>query len=293
MRGDASATEGAATVTPEQGVDALEVKPNVNTSVVFGWPKKLPKPKLNGNQATYANADAGMDYRVQALRTGSETFVDIKDAKTVQRLIAKKGPAQGRLALQFPVTLDGVSAKKETDGSISFVDAKGSVVSHLAAPAAWDAKMNTQAGIPANTSETRLDVTARGKNKAIITVSIDAGWAKSADRQFPITIDPTYASGSINANFDTYVQSDIANTDYSTATELRAGTYNGGGVVARSYVHFPIEKRGWHAYLRVRAWGPDNTKCNINYFCRSANYQFAKSVWSIYASAIGAGWIFW
>jgi len=238
--GDASATGGAATVTPEQGVDALEVKPNVNTSVVFGWPKKLPKPKLNGNQATYANADAGMDYRVQALRTGSETFVDIKDAKTVQRLIAKKGPAQGRLAVQFPVTLDGVSAKKEADGSVSFVDAKGSVVSHLAAPAAWDAKMNTRAGIPANTSETRLDVTARGKNKAIITVSIDAGWAKSADRQFPITIDPTYASGSINANFDTYVQSDIANTDYSTATELRAGTYNGGGVVARSYVHFPI-----------------------------------------------------
>lgn len=238
--GDASATGGAATVTPEQGVDALEVKPNVNTSVVFGWPKKLPKPKLNGNQATYANADAGMDYRVQALRTGSETFVDIKDAKTVQRLIAKKGPAKGRLAVEFPVTLDGVSAKKEADGSVSFVDAKGSVVSHLAAPAAWDAKMNTRAGIPANTSETRLDVTARGKNKAIITVSIDAGWAKSADRQFPITIDPTYASGSINANFDTYVQSDIANTDYSTATELRAGTYNGGGVVARSYVHFPI-----------------------------------------------------
>ena len=56
---------------------------------------------------------------------------------------------------------------------------------------------------------------------------------------------------------------------------------------------FSIEKRGWRAYLRVRAWGPDNTKCNRNYFCRSANYQFAKSVWSIYASSIGAGWIFW
>ena len=163
--GDASASGGAATVAPSLGVDALEVKPDVNTSVVFGWPKKLPKPKLQGNEATYANADSGVDYRVQALRTGSETFVDVKDAKSVKRLIAKNGPAKGRLAIDFPVTLDGLAVKKESDGSVSFLDSKNKVVSHLAAPAAWDATMNEKAGIPANTTETRIDVTTRARTR--------------------------------------------------------------------------------------------------------------------------------
>ncbi|WP_415544877.1 hypothetical protein [Dermacoccus barathri] len=237
--GDTSASGGAATVQADQGVDALEVKPDANTSVVFGWPKKLPKPKLVGNEATYANADSGMDYRVQVLRRGMETFVDIKDAKTVERLIAKNGPAKGRLAVDFPVKLDGVGAKKESDGSVSFVDGDGKVVSHVAAPGAWDAKLIEKAGIPANPTDTRLDVTSKGKNKAIITVSVDAAWAKSSARQFPITIDPTYASGSINASFDAWVQSD-SSTDHSTDAELRAGTFNGGATVARSYISFPI-----------------------------------------------------
>ncbi|WP_182434728.1 DNRLRE domain-containing protein [Dermacoccus abyssi] len=237
--GDASASGGSARVTADQGVDALEVKPDVNTSVVFGWPKKLPKPKLKGSEATYANADSGVDYRVQALRRGMETFVDVKDAKTVERLIAKNGPAKGRLAVEFPVKLDGVSAKKEADGSVSFVDGDGKVVSHVAAPGAWDAKVIEKAGIPASTTDTRLDVTSKGKNKAIITVSVDAGWARSGARQFPITIDPTYASGSINASFDTWVQSD-SSSDHSTDSELRAGTFNGGATVARSYLNFPL-----------------------------------------------------
>ena len=58
---------------------------------------------------------------------------------------------------------------------------------------------------------------------------------------FPITIDPTYASGgTVTASFDTYVSSQYHTTAYSSATELRVGTYNGGGDKYRSFLTFPL-----------------------------------------------------
>jgi RHS repeat-associated protein len=58
-------------------------------------------------------------------------------------------------------------------------------------------------------------------------------------RVFPVTVDPTYASASVAPSFDAYVQSNVVNTDYSPATELRVGTYDWGTTKARSFINFP------------------------------------------------------
>ena len=59
-------------------------------------------------------------------------------------------------------------------------------------------------------------------------------------RVFPITIDPTYASANVTTSFDTYVSKQYPTATYSTATEIRVGTYNGGVDAVRSFLTFPL-----------------------------------------------------
>lgn len=56
------------------------------------------------------------------------------------------------------------------------------------------------------------------------------------ETEFPVVIDPQVT---LSKGFDTYVQTD-ATVDTSARTYLQMGTYNGGGVVARPIIHFPI-----------------------------------------------------
>ncbi len=209
-----------------------------NREVVFGWGKGIGAPKLKGNTATYPGS-AGVDVRVEATRTGFESFFDVKDAATLNSLVLADGPAKGRVGVSFPVKTKGLTAKAETDGSVSFTDGKGVTRSRLVPPRAWDAKVDPRSGLPGE-APARLDVTQQGKGKATVTVSVDASWAKDPARVFPITLDPTYATGSnISPSFDTRVQTDGGTLDYSSDTELRVGTFNGGSTVARSFIMFP------------------------------------------------------
>jgi hypothetical protein len=57
--------------------------------------------------------------------------------------------------------------------------------------------------------------------------------------QFPVTVDPTYAPGTIYPTFDTFVQTVYLNTDLSGLSELRLGTPDGGASKARAFLNFP------------------------------------------------------
>lgn len=47
----------------------------------------------------------------------------------------------------------------------------------------------------ANESPVAMTVTQQGTGLATLTLTPDEAWLASQDRQFPVTIDPTYASG--------------------------------------------------------------------------------------------------
>lgn len=205
--------------------------------VVFGWGRGVGAPKTRANTATFPGS--GFDVRVEATRDGFESFFDVKDAATLNSLVLADGPAKGRVGVSFPVKTKGLTASLGKDGSVSFTDAKGVVRSRLAPPRAWDAAVDPKSGVPAAETPARLDVVQQGKGKATVTVSVDAAWAKDSARVFPVTIDPTYAAGAnIAPSFDTRVQTG-GTLDYSSDTELRVGTFNGGATVARSFIMFP------------------------------------------------------
>lgn len=238
----ADRTAKGATQTDLAGAHEKPGKAKQAREVTLGWAGALGKPVLSGTTATYKDVKPGVDLTVDARRTGYETHLVINTPQALAALAdaAKGGP----VSWAIPVKTKGLTARGETDGSVSFVDADGQVASRLAAPIAWDGVLDEHSGNRVNESRVAMTVTQKGAGKAVVTLTPNQDWLTSADRVFPVTIDPTYASASVTANFDTYASSAFPTAEYYTDTELRVGTYNGGGDKYRSFLQFPLPTFG-------------------------------------------------
>ena len=204
--------------------------------VTLGWDGKLGTPVLSGTTATYKDVKPGVDLVVDARRDGYETHLVINTPAALAAL--KAGAKDAPVAWDIPVKTKGLTARAEKNGGVSFVDADGQVASFIAPPLAWDDAVDAKSGNRVNESQVKLSVTQKGSGKAVLTLTPDQDWLTSGDRKFPVTIDPTYASGSMTTTSDTYVSSAYPTASYASSTELRVGTYNGGGDKYRSFLKF-------------------------------------------------------
>lgn len=132
---------------------------------------------------------------------------------------------------------------KAADGGVDFTDARGEVVSRVAAPVAWDGAVDERSGERSAQVPVSVTVVQRGVGRAVLTFSVDRGWALSPEQVFPITVDPTYASSRARPVMDTFVQSG-SSANNSASTELKVGTFDGGVTKARAYLNFANEFRG-------------------------------------------------
>ncbi|MFJ3216708.1 ricin-type beta-trefoil lectin domain protein [Kitasatospora sp. NPDC086801] len=99
----------------------------------FGWLGKLPKPKLEGNKATYVNARPGVDLVLEATRTGFEQFLIVKDRSAV----AQTG------TMTIPLDTTGLTVSPQQAGSIQLLDkATGKSAVKIPAPVMWDAAID-------------------------------------------------------------------------------------------------------------------------------------------------------
>ena len=196
--------------------------------VTLGWGGgRLGAPVLAGSTATYKDVKRGVDLVVDARRTGYETHLMINTPAALRQL--KATGTGGVLSWQIPVKTKGLTARAEKDGSVSFVDADGQVASVIAAPRAWDAAVDVRSGNRVNESPVAMTVTQQGPNRAVLTLTPDQGWLLDSARVFPVTIDPTYATGANTIpSIDAYVSSAFPTANYASSTELRVGTYDGG-----------------------------------------------------------------
>jgi RHS repeat-associated protein len=229
-----TATLEAPSTTENDIVSIDEGKSGAGVSLA--WMGKLGEPTLSGGRATYVDVQPGVDLTVDVLRNGFEQSMVVKSAAALAGLSG--GGAE--VSWSLPVKTRGLTARSEDDGSVSFVDAKDVVVSRFAAPKAWDAGVDPRSGEHTSTAPVRLTVAHRGEGAAVITMTPDQKWLRDPARAFPITVDPTYASTYVWTSFDTYVSSMFPTAEYSTSTELRVGTYNGGADAYRSFLTFPI-----------------------------------------------------
>ncbi|MCG8927447.1 RHS repeat-associated core domain-containing protein [Lentzea sp. CC55] len=187
-------------------------------------PWTLPEPKLDGTKATYTEIEPGVDLVVHNRRSGFE-----------YDFVVKRRPATTPV-WRIPLQVKGLTVKPQPDGSIDFVNAKNQVHSSIPVPLMWDATVDERSGEHVNRAQVGIAVeTAHGATTLV--VKPDPAWFNDTKRTFPITVDPTYAVGTNWASFDTWVQTDYS-TDQSASPELKLGTYNGGAVKARSFLHF-------------------------------------------------------
>lgn len=188
-------------------------------------PWKLPVPTVEDTKATYAEVQPGVDLVLDARRSGFEHDFVVKHRPVVAPM------------WRIPLRTKGLTAKPQTDGSIRFVDAKNVVRSVIPVAYMWDAVTDPASGLPANTARVNVTVEQQSPGHATLVITPDAAWFLDPARVFPVTVDPTYATGSAVPSFDTWVQSDVT-TDQSASAELRVGSWDGGVTKTRSFLNF-------------------------------------------------------
>ncbi|MFH8702061.1 DNRLRE domain-containing protein, partial [Streptomyces chartreusis] len=194
--------------------------------ITLQWKGGLPKPKLDGTRAEYANAVPGADVVVEATRTGFEQYVELK-----------KRPGSGAYTYTLPLRAKGLKAKQLRDGSVLFTDKKSRKRAVMPAPVMWDAGVDKRSGEHTNRARVAMRV-VKTKGGVDLVVTPDAKFLADPDTKYPVTIDPS--TSSLSNVFDTYVQQGES-VDLSTDTELdfgNPGTTNADGTprTAQSFI---------------------------------------------------------
>ncbi|HBF85303.1 MAG TPA: hypothetical protein DD420_36870 [Streptomyces sp.] len=197
-------------------------------SVTLQWKGALPEPELDGTRARYHDAVPGADVIVEATRTGFEQFVEITEK-----------PAATNFTYTLPLQAEGMKAKANKDGSVTFTDAEtGDVRATMPAPVMWDAATDDRSGEHTHRARVGMEVLDKGHGKIDLVVTPAPGFLADPATQYPVTVDPS--TSALANTFDTYVQQGET-VDWSTDVELdfgNPGTKNADGTprTARSFI---------------------------------------------------------
>jgi len=145
--------------------------------VALSWPGVLPKPRMEGSRATYAEVLPGVDLVATARDAGFSFVLVVKNRK------AARDPALRRLTLG--TKLSGLRWK-----GTSAVNAEGRAVLTATAPLMWD-----------GSGGSTLDAPGEGSRRAAVTLGVpsvdrmviepDADLLLDPKVTFPVVVDPT------------------------------------------------------------------------------------------------------
>ncbi|MFI9171523.1 FG-GAP-like repeat-containing protein [Streptomyces lincolnensis] len=232
--------------------------------IVLSWPEPLPRPRLDGDTATYPEVLPGVDLTVSA---AGESF---SHALVVKNAEAAKNPDLA--AIDFGLTGNGVGLTAEPDGELRALDPTGTPVFSAPKPRMWDSaeapalsgkafRKNDALGVrPLNDV---LDGAADGSHQAELGVGLsgrkltlkpDLEMFADPTTVYPVVIDPVWAKDawknawSIAYKHTAYPGSE--NTVYwnggTLSDDARVGhandTQRGGTIRANTYFRIPTSK---------------------------------------------------
>ncbi|MEV0730194.1 LamG-like jellyroll fold domain-containing protein [Polymorphospora sp. NPDC050346] len=235
MAGESSARSRGAAADTELAALTLP------TGEVLAWSlqgAQVGTPETDGGTATYRDVLPDTDLELTAIASG------------VKETLVLKSPAAGS-SWVFPLRLEGLTPRLDEHGSVELVNAKGSVVAWI--PSGWmeDSRIDPRSGSAAQ-GAVRYELTTVDGRPALRVVA-DAAWLNHPDRVYPVRVDPTAHTDTTG---DVYIDND-PNTTNQNGDNLPVGTYNGGGVKARSFIHFDDYRNDGFNGLRitgVRIW---------------------------------------
>jgi RHS repeat-associated protein len=130
----------------------------------------------------------------------------------------------------------------------------------------------------ADAVEVERTVTLPDATTAQVALAPQDDFLQDPATEYPVVVDPDV---NLNWGFDTYVLKGYSN-NRSEEYELRAGTYNGGTNVARSYIHFPMGQFAGRSVSSARI----ELFNFYSWSCQARNWQ----VWNVYAASTGSTW---
>ncbi|MEU1393889.1 MULTISPECIES: LamG-like jellyroll fold domain-containing protein [unclassified Nonomuraea] len=149
-------------------------------SLALSWPTALPKPQLNGAQATYVGA-AGptADLVVTATLSGFRQDVILRERPT--------GPVEFRI----PVTTDGMKLGTTKTGGLKLTDDKGKTIASGGAPFMMETATADPAGADEATGTIDTKVTTETDGRQVLVLKPDPAFLSDPKTTYPVTVDPT------------------------------------------------------------------------------------------------------
>nr|WP_281404277.1 LamG-like jellyroll fold domain-containing protein [Streptomyces roseirectus] len=234
------------------GAPLVSLRTGTDTSVGFSIQDAAHAPgEADASTVVYRSVRPSADVRFVAGGTSVKEVITLDSADAPTEWI-------------FPLHTQGVTARLEATGAVTFRDAAGGVRATM--PAGWmeDANLapdSNQGEISTGVRYELLDVTGGQALK----VSLDTEWLNAPQRVFPVKVDPTVTTvTSTNATSGTYVQSPY-NADFSGDTNVKIGTYDGGGHKAAAFLRFAgVEntlKNAWVVGARLAVYNTWSYSC--------------------------------
>lgn len=188
-------------------------------------------PTTKGSTVTYKDVVHGADLE----------YV-VGPGRVKENIVLGERP-DGPVKFTFTLDTDGLVPKAREDGSIALYGALPNTPELvIPAPYMTDAK-KADASVFGKTYSTKVTqkLTRDGKSWKL-TVTPDANWLASKDRQYPVVIDPTITiAPSPSASQDVMVLSDQPTTNFNSSWKLSAGRTS-STANARSLIKFPLDE---------------------------------------------------
>jgi len=210
------------------GVHDLARLGSGDEQLTLGWRGTLPQPVLSGPKATYMDVRPGVDLIVEATRYGFETFLIVKNRAAAAQV--------GSVAL--PWRTGKLTSRTTSRGGLELRNAKGAVRAQVDEAFMWDARIDPKSGEPVRKAAVGLVTRAAGRGETDLVLTPDAAFLADPATVYPVVIDPVWDIGPVNGNHDTWVEN-TGGTGWNS-TELKLGTWNGGGQVARSFIFWDL-----------------------------------------------------
>ncbi|HEY0700344.1 MAG TPA: hypothetical protein VGD43_21380, partial [Micromonospora sp.] len=170
-----------------------------------------------------AVADGG-NVRFDGVRTDADLVLGPTN-RGLKELIVLRSPAAPTV-WDFPLRLRGLTAKLvEGAGRVDLVDATGKVRGQIPPGFMTDSVIDQRTGQGTRSNGVTYSLVEQNGGW-VLRVSLDRSWLLSADRRYPVTVDPTMRTPTFD---DTFVNTrDFKNRDNSAETFLAAGTWTSG-----------------------------------------------------------------
>ena len=194
------------------------------------WQGTLPAPVIDGNVATYPDVIPGGDLVVTVTPTGFTHNIVLRQAPT------------GPISFTIPVATHGADLTQDASGGLQIATGKAGVIAAAPQPVMWDATENA-AGDHEHVAvvDTTVGQTANGTPTVVLTPN--DSFLIDPSTVYPVTIDPSFTT---SATGDVWVENPNYLTGQVSSEELRVGTYDGGGHVARAFMHFNGGNSTWN-----------------------------------------------